>query len=454
MATTTVVCPECGAGAVPGRFACPECGALVAAVGVAPRRRRSPRPASGNGVAKGSELPIDSVLPLMALTDEPVEAVAEPAAPSVEATVPPAGAGAVVDLPVEVEPVPRLDESVLPDAAAPIESAAADDLGDDFDDDDPDLIDESAPIAAAVRAVAPAALATPPRPAAPSPAVSSPTAPAPTAPAPTAPAPTAPAPTAPAPTAPAPTAPAPTAPAPTAPAQAPPAATPVAPASPSPAAVATARPAIAPTWPPEGSERPLARPAPRTPAGAYLSPSPDVVPTEGAPAVPRAAPGAPAVTAAATSAAQPAPTGTPRVSLAETLGAFGITEDVPRRLIGAGATIAGLGFLLPWASALAGNALGGSYFSRWGLGGPGHWIIVLGLVALVVIALAGSRFDRVPVGLIAVVLSAVLVGVLWPYVFGTFDRFVGVWLVLAGAILLGVGGLLDVRRHEPLEPGV
>jgi hypothetical protein len=160
------------------------------------------------------------------------------------------------------------------------------------------------------------------------------------------------------------------------------------------------------------------------------------------------------VTAAAVTAAQPAPTGTPRASLAETLGAFGITEDIPRRLIGAGATIAGLGFLLPWASALAGSALGGSYFSRWGLGGPGHWIIVLGLVALVVIALAGSRFDRVPVGLIAVVLSAVLVGVLWPYVFGTFDRFVGVWLVLAGAILLGVGGLLDVRRHEPLEPGV
>ena len=41
MATKTVVCPECGSGAVPGRFACPECGALVAAVGGAPRRATS-----------------------------------------------------------------------------------------------------------------------------------------------------------------------------------------------------------------------------------------------------------------------------------------------------------------------------------------------------------------------------------------------------------------------------
>ena len=33
MATKTVVCPECGSEAAPGRFACPECGALLASVG-------------------------------------------------------------------------------------------------------------------------------------------------------------------------------------------------------------------------------------------------------------------------------------------------------------------------------------------------------------------------------------------------------------------------------------
>src|SRR5262245_32640126 len=51
MATSTVVCPECGAAAAPGRFACPACGALVASLGSAPKavrpaaRRSSRRPA-------------------------------------------------------------------------------------------------------------------------------------------------------------------------------------------------------------------------------------------------------------------------------------------------------------------------------------------------------------------------------------------------------------------------
>ena len=37
MATKTVVCPDCGAPAAPGRYACADCGALIAAV-AAPAR--------------------------------------------------------------------------------------------------------------------------------------------------------------------------------------------------------------------------------------------------------------------------------------------------------------------------------------------------------------------------------------------------------------------------------
>jgi len=37
MTTKTVVCPECGSTADPGRYGCSECGALLAAVAVAPR---------------------------------------------------------------------------------------------------------------------------------------------------------------------------------------------------------------------------------------------------------------------------------------------------------------------------------------------------------------------------------------------------------------------------------
>ncbi|HEY7968668.1 MAG TPA: hypothetical protein VID95_01660 [Candidatus Limnocylindrales bacterium] len=215
-----------------------------------------------------------------------------------------------------------------------------------------------------------------------------------------------------------------------------------------PAPVAAAAAVHAPVWPPDGDRGPVARPAQRTPAGAYLSPSAVLVPPDPRPAT--------------TPSHDHQPGGTmsrrlPRVSLAETLGSLGIADDVPRHLIAAGSAIAALGFLLPWASVLAGSGLGGTYWTRWGLAGPGHWVIVLGLLGLVGLAVAsgrGGRIARVPIGPIAVVAAAILVGLLWPYLFGVFERFVGVWLVLAGTIVLATGGLLGLRRHDPTGPSV
>jgi hypothetical protein len=142
--------------------------------------------------------------------------------------------------------------------------------------------------------------------------------------------------------------------------------------------------------------------------------------------------------------------------VAETLGSLGIADDVPRHLIAAGSAIAALGFLLPWASVLAGSGLGGSYWTRWGLAGPGHWVIVLALLGVLALAVAtgrSGRLARLPLGPMAVVAAAILIGLLWPYVFGVFERFVGVWLVLAGTIVLATGGLLGsavtIRRSRP-----
>jgi hypothetical protein len=138
----------------------------------------------------------------------------------------------------------------------------------------------------------------------------------------------------------------------------------------------------------------------------------------------------------------------------ETLETLGITGDVPRRVIGLGAAVAALGFLLPWAEVVIGSGLAGSYWARWGMAGPGHWIVVAALVAISAIGLSRGRLAKVPLGVAGIVLGALLVGLVWPYLFGVIGHSVGVWLVLAGALLVAVGGFLDLRRHATATPDV
>jgi hypothetical protein len=129
---------------------------------------------------------------------------------------------------------------------------------------------------------------------------------------------------------------------------------------------------------------------------------------------------------------------------------------MPRRLVGGGAAIAGLGFLLPWIDALGGTeALLDSYLDYWGLSGPGHWIVVAALTALVAASFATGPLARLPVGAIGIAFSGVLVGLLWPYLFGVAPKSVGIWIVLAGTLLMAAGGVVELRRrHATPDPGV
>jgi len=56
----------------------------------------------------------------------------------------------------------------------------------------------------------------------------------------------------------------------------------------------------------------------------------------------------------------------------------------------AGAALAAVGFLLPWASVMIG-ATGSDYFDRWGLAGPGHVIVVIGILAVQPCRSSGTR---------------------------------------------------------------
>jgi hypothetical protein len=393
MATKTVDCPECGAAAAPGRFACADCGALLASVGPvpAPRRRPSARRAPR---AASTVTGTESGAAVDELTPSSVAAgPADEPAPERPPTA----------RPTAIEPAP---EPVLAPAAVPAPSTATSvaafaralDAPDDTDDDRE--IDEDAPLAAAMpepewpsAPVAPAWLGSHP--------------PAP-------------------------------------PADVDPASAAAEPTWPD-AAEEPSEP-NPPAWPPMNQVAAAAGSVPRTPAGSYLAPSAVLPPLDAA--------ASRTGDAASPTGEHPHAEPKSQATLAETLAAFGITADTPRLLIGTGAAIAGLGFLLPWAEVVIGSGLAGSYWARWGMAGPGHWIVVAFLVTLVGVALAKDRLARVPVGPIAIALGMLLVGLVWPYLFGVIGHSVGVWLVLIGAIVLATGGILDLRRHATASPDV
>jgi hypothetical protein len=209
----------------------------------------------------------------------------------------------------------------------------------------------------------------------------------------------------------------------------------------------------APIWPPAGDRGPASLPVARTPAGAYLPPSAVLDALDPASASAAGAAGSTTGVAAPSTARQDSHSS--GAGLGALLGSLDLAADTPRAIIAVGATIAGLGFLLPWANVLAGAGLLGGYFTQWGLAGPGAWIVVTLLATTAGMALGGARTARWPVRFAAIALAALLLGMLWPYLFGFLGRWVGVWVVLAGAIILVVGAILDSRdRHDPEGPPV
>ena len=208
-----------------------------------------------------------------------------------------------------------------------------------------------------------------------------------------------------------------------------------------------------PGWPPPGDPGVLVEPFARVPAGSYLPPSAVLPPGEAA--AQAVAHGRPDLQNAIPPAGG-VPTESTRVSAAERLAQLGLPADTPRRVVGIGAVVAALGFLLPWAAVLAGSGLLGDYWTQWGMAGPGHWIVVALLVGLAMLSLVDDRLATVSVGLPAIAIAMLLVGLSWPYLFGFLGKAAGIWVVLFGAILLAAGGLLDLRagRHDESKPTV
>ena len=131
-------------------------------------------------------------------------------------------------------------------------------------------------------------------------------------------------------------------------------------------------------------------------------------------------------------------------------------DEWARSLAVAGGAIATVGFLLPWAATVIG-ATGVGFFDRWGLAGPGHLLVVVGLLAIIALAMLRNPIPMwLRVGVPALVGGALVLGLVWPYLWSdVLGRTVGVFVVAIGAVLLiaaGVLALAGARHAPPVQP--
>lgn len=191
------------------------------------------------------------------------------------------------------------------------------------------------------------------------------------------------------------------------------------------------------------------------PSATYAAPLPARPPAALVPpSVPRPAP-APFSPAAATWAAQlaatPPPTG--NGSIAGLRATAAPTEDTGRPisdwLVIGGSTLAIVSFVLPWATDGVLGSRGIGYTAQWGLANVGHLLLI---AAAAVLLLLHVRSVPVPGWIRSSVLplatGGLLAGLAFAYYARPFGGGAGVAVLLAGAVLLLVGGLLASRPRR------
>jgi DNA-directed RNA polymerase subunit RPC12/RpoP len=186
--------------------------------------------------------------------------------------------------------------------------------------------------------------------------------------------------------------------------------------------------------------------APRVPAGAWLPPTGLLTGLDD---------GGSAATSPAAGSASPGSgaTGTASRDWLAVLGPADRRWASARRTIAIGSAVELVGFLLPWAGGSL-NSLLQVWTSVWGLAGAGHWLILLGVAALGVVAASSGRLAAIPLRLPAIVAASFLLGLIWPSVLGA-GRPIGVLVVLVGVVVLAAGGILHPgARHEAATPDV
>jgi hypothetical protein len=238
-----------------------------------------------------------------------------------------------------------------------------------------------------------------------------------------------------------------------------------APAAPNGAAPAAANGAATATTNGSASARAAGAAATAAPlAGAYLAPSATYVAppiaTRSAVAPPPAVPAWPA--APGSPAPATASGGNGASSIATAAAAPAASEQVTARrvadwLIIGGSVLAIVSFLLPWATDGVIGSFGTGFTADWGLANPGHLLLIAAAVAVLLL----HTFDN-PVpdwfrsGALPLLLGGVLAGLAFAYYARPAGGGAGVAVLLAGAVVLIVGGMLASRpqRHVSGAPTV
>ncbi|MFL5777841.1 MAG: hypothetical protein ACJ761_02755 [Chloroflexota bacterium] len=125
-------------------------------------------------------------------------------------------------------------------------------------------------------------------------------------------------------------------------------------------------------------------------------------------------------------------------------------------LAAAGAIFVTVGLLLPWSDYLIGADGPPSYFDRWGLGSPGHLLLLLAGMSMIGLEIVPSRVPSwLRTGIGGLVLGSLVLGVLWPYLIGPLGAGVGVLTAAAGSVLLiaaGLGASWESRHSSHASP--
>jgi hypothetical protein len=123
----------------------------------------------------------------------------------------------------------------------------------------------------------------------------------------------------------------------------------------------------------------------------------------------------------------------------------------------AGAALSAVGFLLPWASVVIGST-GSGYFDRWGLASPGHFVVVVAILALLALSIIRNPVPSwLRTGVAGLAIGSLLLGLAWPYLLNpALEAAPGVLIEAIGSVaLIGAGILaLVTDRHAEARQAV